>query len=74
MLLLRFAEHRFRGLPWEVDRDPAVLGDELRTEIEEALDQITDHARLTPLGAAAVRQFARLYRALRSRWAARIHP
>src|SRR5262249_37449877 len=68
VLLMDFLEADFRGLPWRVPGDATAVGDDLAAEIEEAFALIEERARLTPLGAAALRHFREMYALASARW------
>jgi hypothetical protein len=53
-LLMRFHEHGFAGLPWQMCDDTFAIGEDLRNEIDEAFDLIDQHARLSVSGQAVV--------------------
>jgi hypothetical protein len=70
-LLLLFDRGRFAGLPWHAFDDTRAVGDDLRDEIAESFELIDQHARLTPMGRAAVARFRELAAEAESHWRAR---
>jgi hypothetical protein len=66
--LMDFIDRDFEGLPWKIQENPVVYGEDLRSEIEEALMLSDDIADLTPLGAEAFSRFTELYMRSLARW------
>lgn len=56
-------------LPWVNADDPVYLVDELRAEIAEGFELISEYALLTQLGAAALQHQQELYGRCKGRWA-----
>lgn len=68
--LMDFLENDFAGLPWSIGEDPFAFGEDLRSEIEEAMQLCDELAEMTPLGAAAFVRFRELYDQSLARWRA----
>ena len=68
--LMDFLETDFDGLPWQVDEDPIAYGEDLKSEIEEALALTDKVADLTSLGTEAFSRFSELYAQSSLRWKA----
>ncbi len=68
VLLMDFIDVRFRAIPWQITADPIDFGQQLRAEIEEAFDGISEMAQLTPWGQAAVDRFWQLFKVADRRW------
>ena len=67
-LLMDFIEARFEHLPWEISEDPSALGRDVRDEIEEALDLISDYARPTAAGHVVRQHLKCLFDEADRRW------
>jgi hypothetical protein len=68
VLLMDFLEVHFRAIPWQIAADPIDFGQQLRAEIVEALDRISELAQLAPWGQAAVDHFWQLFKVTERRW------
>jgi hypothetical protein len=67
-LLMDFWEAGFRGLPWPAPAGAAAVGDDLAAEIKEAFVLIRERAKLTPMGAVAIRHIREMYGLALARW------
>src|SRR5262249_48278630 len=67
-LLMDFRDAGFRGLPWRVPSDVDAVGEDLAAEIRESFALIQEHARLTPVGVAALGHFRDLFARALARW------
>jgi hypothetical protein len=67
-LLVRFMQHHFAGLPWQMFDDARAVGDDLRAEIAEAFAGIDRYARLTPAGGDVVAWLHELVGEVETEW------
>ena len=68
ILLIEFLEGGFAGLPWTIDDDPFVFGEDIRAEIEESFDLIDGEVSLSAAGEFALARLHELYADVLERW------
>ncbi len=66
--LMDFLDTDFDGIPWPIEEDPIACGEDLKSEIEEAIALSDEVADLTRLGAVAFSRFRELFAQSSIRW------
>jgi hypothetical protein len=67
-LLLALVENDFAALPWLIEADPIVFGEDLRAEIEEAFDRINREVQVTDCGHVVLSRLWALSKEVLAQW------